>query len=98
MTQRTVETSWASTVANAAPATPILNVVINRISRKIFSREEIHILRKAMAQYVEEESSEDNKWLHLQFVGVDDILKDGNFTMFFGYHRNCIKLEEIDKC
>lgn len=65
-----------------------------KVASLIFSREEIHILRKAMAQYVEEESSEDNKWLHLQLVGVDDILKDGNFTMFLGYHRNCIKLED----
>jgi hypothetical protein len=64
------------------------------IASLIFSREEIHILRKALAEYKDKVSSEDNEWLHLQLVGVDDILKDGNFARFLGYHMRTIELKE----
>ena len=54
-----------------------------------------------MAEYIENESIVKNKtdleneeWVRLQLVGVDDILKDGNFTRFLSYHHNCIKLED----
>jgi len=68
-----------------------------KVASLMFSREEIHILRQAMAEYIGRTSSEDNKWLHLQIVGVDDILKDGSFNRFLGYHKRFIELEKVEK-
>lgn len=67
-----------------------------KVASLLFSREEIHILREAMSQYVKEKPSEDSKWLHLQLIGVDDILKDGNFTRFLSYHRCLVQSKEVE--
>lgn len=62
----------------------------------VLSRDEIHRLRHALGTVNDmnnEKGSAEDKWLHLQLVGVDDILKDGNFSRFLGYHRRLLEVE-----
>lgn len=72
-----------------------------KVASLIFSREEIHTLRKAISEYIDNKSGSENKtdlekdeWLQLQLIGVDDILKDGSFSRFLGYHKRLIELKE----
>lgn len=67
-----------------------------KVTSLLLSRDEVHTLREALSQYVKEKPSEDGKWLHLQLVGVDDILKDGNFTRFLSYHKSLVQLKETE--
>ena len=38
----------------------------------------------------------EDKFLHLEINGVDDILKDGNFTSFLSFHRSLVEAEIKD--
>lgn len=57
-----------------------------------FTRHEILVIRRAL-QRMNDELCEDDKWLSLEICGVDDIMKDGNFTRFLSYHRGLVEEE-----
>lgn len=57
-----------------------------------FSRHEITIIRRALSSMYEK-LTEEGKFLCLEVDGVDDILKDGNFTRFLSFHRNLVENE-----
>lgn len=57
-----------------------------------FSRHEITIIRRALFSMYEK-LTEEHKFLCLEIDGVDDILKDGNFTRFLSFHRNLVENE-----
>ena len=63
-----------------------------------FNRHEITVIRRALSSMYKELTEED-KFLHLEIDGVDDILKDGNFTRFLSFHRSLVEVEikEIQK-
>lgn len=58
-----------------------------------FNRHEILILRRALQKMSEELTTEDDKWLLVEMNGVDDVMKDGNFTRFLSFHRAFIEKE-----
>ena len=39
------------------------------------------------------ELTEEDRFLHLEIDGVDDIMKDGNFTSFLSFHRGLVVVE-----
>lgn len=57
-----------------------------------FNRHEITVIRKALSSMYKELTEED-RFLHLEIDGVDDILKDGNFTRFLSFHRSMVEVE-----
>lgn len=57
-----------------------------------FNRNEIIVIRRALTSMYRE-LTEEGKFLHLEINGVDDILKDGNFTRFLSFHRNLVEAE-----
>lgn len=57
-----------------------------------FGRHEIAIIRRALSRICNE-LTEEGKYLYLEIDGVDDILKDGNFTRFLSFHRNLVETE-----
>lgn len=57
-----------------------------------FGRHEITIIRRALSSMYEK-LTEEGKFLCLEVDGVDDILKDGNFTRFLSFHRNLVENE-----
>ena len=57
-----------------------------------FNRHDILVIHRALTR-IYEELTEEDKFLHLEINGVDDILKDGNFTRFLGFHRNLVEDE-----
>lgn len=57
-----------------------------------FNRHEITVIRRALSSMYKELTEED-KFLHLEIDGVDDILKDGNFTRFLSFHRSLVEAE-----
>lgn len=63
-----------------------------------FNRHEITVIRKALSSMYKELTEED-RFLHLEIDGVDDIMKDGNFTRFLSFHRGLVEAEikEIQK-
>lgn len=64
-----------------------------------FNRHEITVIRKALSS-IYKELTEEDRFLHLEINGVDDIMKDGNFTSFLSFHRDLVEAEikEIQKC
>ena len=56
------------------------------------SRHEMLIIRRAL-QRISNELTDNDKWFLLEINGVDDLLKDGNFTRFLGYHRELVERE-----
>ena len=60
------------------------------------SRHEVTIIRKALQKMSSELTNED-EWFLLEMNGVDDLLKDGNFTRFLSYHRELVKNETQEK-
>ena len=56
------------------------------------NRHEITVIRRALSSMYKELTEED-KFLHLEIDGVDDILKDGNFTRFLSFHRSLVEVE-----
>lgn len=63
----------------------------NKVSLS-FSGYEIAIIRRALSSMYEK-LTEEGKFLRLEIDGVDDILKDGNFTRFLSFHRNLVENE-----
>ena len=62
-----------------------------------FTRHEVLVIRRAL-QKIYEELTEDDKWLLLEINGVDDLLKDGNFTRFLSYHKSLLEKDsEVEK-
>ena len=63
-----------------------------------FNRHEITVISKALSSMYKELTEED-RFLHLEIDGVDDIMKDGNFTSFLSFHRDLVEAEikEIQK-
>lgn len=59
-----------------------------------FNRHEIIVIRKALSNMYKELTEEEDRFLHLEINGVDDILKDGNFTRFLSFHRNLVEAED----
>ena len=57
-----------------------------------FNRHEITVIRRALSSMYKE-LTEGDKFLHLEINGVDDILKDGNFTRFLSFHRSLVEVE-----
>ena len=57
-----------------------------------FSRHDMLIIRRAL-QRMSSELAPDDKWLLLEIIGVDDLLRDSNFTRFLSYHRGLVKEE-----
>ena len=57
-----------------------------------FNRHEITVIRRALSSMYNELTEED-RFLHLEIVGVDDILKDGNYTRFLSFHRSLVEAE-----
>ena len=57
-----------------------------------FNRHEITVIRRALSRMYKELTEED-KFLLLEIDGVDDILKDGNFTRFLSFHRSLVEAE-----
>ena len=81
-------------------------MIINKIDKEknettlSFNRHELLTIRRAL-QKVNDELSEEDKWLVLEITGVDDVLKDGNFSRFLSYHRGLVEMEtkpEVEKC
>ena len=58
-----------------------------------FNRHEILIIRRALQKMSEELTTEDDKWLLVEMRGVDDVMKDGNFTRFLSFHRVFVEKE-----
>ena len=61
-----------------------------------FNRHEIIVIRKALSNMYKELTEED-RFLHLEITGIDDILRDGNFTRFLSFHRGLVEVEDKDK-
>ena len=68
-----------------------INVDKNKVTLS-FGRHEITIIRRALSR-MREELTEEDKFLCLEIDGIDDILKDGNFTRFLSFHRNLVELK-----
>lgn len=60
-----------------------------------FNRHEITVIRRALSRMYKELAEED-KFLFLEIDGVDDILKDGNFTRFLSFYRSLVEAEIKD--
>ena len=58
-----------------------------------FNRHEILIIRRALQKMSEELTTEDDKWLLVEMSGVDDVMKDGNFTRFLSFYRVFVENE-----
>ena len=68
-----------------------INVDENNVTLS-FGRHEISIIRRALSR-ISAELTEEGKFLYLEIDGIDDILKDGNFTRFLSFHRNLVETE-----
>jgi hypothetical protein len=62
-----------------------------------FNRHETLLIRKALQKMSSELTRDDEEFLLLEMNGVDDLLKDGNFVRFLGYHRALINEEMSPK-
>ena len=77
-------------------------MIINKIdidkneAKLTFNRHEITIIRRAL-QKMAKELIEEDKWFLLEINGVDDLLKDGNFTRFLSYHKQLIENKSKEK-
>lgn len=56
------------------------------------NKHEITIIRRAL-QRISDELTSDDEWFLLEIIGVNDLLKDGNFARFLSYHREIVKEE-----
>lgn len=63
----------------------------NKVSLSL-GRHEIAIISRALSR-MSNELTEEGKFLHLEIIGIDDILKDGNFTRFLSFYKNLVKTE-----
>ena len=68
-----------------------IDVYENKVSLS-FSRYEIAIIRRALSR-MSNELTKEGKFLHLEISGIDDILKDGNFTTFLSFYRSLVENE-----
>ena len=59
-----------------------------------FDRHEIHLIRRAL-QAINTNFSEEEEFFLIELSGVDDIMKDGNFTRFLSFYKS--SLEKISE-
>lgn len=55
-----------------------------------FSRHEMLLIRRAL-QKMSDELTEEDKWFLLEVTGIDDVMKDGNFTRLLSFHKSLIE-------
>ena len=60
-----------------------------------FCRNEVLLICKALQKMSSELTSDADEFLLLEIHAVNDLLGDGNFSRFLGYHRALIA-EEVD--
>ena len=70
--------------------------VDNSVATLSLSRHEVTIIHKAL-QRMSNELTDEDEWFLLEINGVNDLLKDGNFTRFLSYHRKLVKSETQEK-
>lgn len=58
-----------------------------------FSRHEMLLIRRAL-QKMSDELTEEDKWFLLEVTGIDDVMKDGNFTRFLSFHKSLMLIEK----
>ena len=63
--------------------------VDNSVATLSLSRHEVTIIHKAL-QRMSNELTDEDEWFLLEINGVNDLLKDGNFTRFLSYHRELV--------
>lgn len=58
-----------------------------------FSRHEMLLIRRAL-QKMSDELTKEGKWFLLEVTGIDDVMKDGNFTRFLSFHKSLMLIEK----
>ena len=68
-----------------------IDVDENKVTLSL-GRHEIAIIRRALSR-MSNELTEEGRFLYLEIDGIDDILKDGNFTRFLSFYKNLVENE-----
>ena len=62
-----------------------------------FNRHEVLLIRRALQKMSAELTTDEDKWFLVEINGIDDVMKDGNFTRFLSFHRSMIEKESVQK-
>lgn len=62
-----------------------------------FNRHEVLLIRRALQKMSAELTTDEDKWFLVEINGIDDVMKDGNFSRFLSFHRSMIEKESEPK-
>ena len=62
-----------------------------------FNRHEVLLIRRALQKMSAELTTDEDKWFLVEINGIDDVMKDGNFSRFLSFHRSMIEKESVQK-
>ena len=62
-----------------------------------FDRHEVLLIRRALQKMSAELTTDEDKWFLVEINGIDDVMKDGNFSRFLSFHRSMIEKESVQK-
>jgi len=62
-----------------------------------FNRHEVLLIRRALQKMSAELTTDEDKWFLVEINGIDDVMKDGNFSRFLSFHRSMIEEESVQK-
>lgn len=62
-----------------------------------FNRHEVLLIRRALQKMSAGLTTDEDKWFLVEINGIDDVMKDGNFSRFLSFHRSMIEEESVQK-